>query len=544
MGSACSKSECIWLPGQSGKTRTIQEKIRKYRALSVAEGSADFLHIVICSNNRALVKQTGARMESDLYTSDSDEETTEADSKIDGSVFNWFSGLQNQNIGYEALGFRILKGDINMVVVCAHKKRLGYLYQLLKELDGMAAFHKRINIWIDEADDSLSLWSKPEFDVTGFAKIHRIVLVSATFDSIRKKYDRIRVIGKEEPHPATYHRIRDCCIVEENTATGKGFTAVDYLQAVYARYRSVLRVPGMRLFAPGDIAKKTHDGIEEFLLSEGFAVAVLNGDRKEIRVPGISGPIPLDLFVDGADGVPEEVGKKIAKLYGEHGLARFPFAITGHLCIGRGLTFQNDKFLFDWGIVPAIADAAAAYQCACRLVGNIRAYPGYKQPMLVCPSKTLGSILLEESLALKVARMVYELNLADVGDEEISSILDEDFSKKEIPVVLRTELPLLEHIHGLDSAEKQRILLLLLKRDHPELAKRIRTYKCRKISCPTERNETYRVNVERPIEKAERKQKYIGGLNEDEKTQNTWIAFLDKFEGRIIIMVYHGAASA
>jgi len=31
-------------------------------------------------------------------------------------------------------------------------------------------------------------------------------------------------------------------------------------------------------------------------------------------------------------------------------------------------------------------------------------------------------------------------------------------------------------------------------------------------------------------------------MKEDEKGINSWIAFLDKFEGRIIVMVYHGEA--
>ena len=545
MGSVNSKAECIWLPGQSGKTRTVQNIIRQYRALSLSEGAEGFINIVICSNNRALVKQTGARMETDLYKSD--EEDEDADAKIDGSVFNWFSGLKNNNISYETLGFRILK-NINMVIVCAHKLRIKYVRDLLLDLEAMEAFTKRINIWIDEADDTVKLWSKPEFDITPLSKVHRVFLVSATFDSIIAKYERIRVMPKEETYPTVYHRVQDCCVVEDDSGVGKGLTAVDYLTTIYAKYKSVLCVPGMRLFAPGDIAKKTHDAILDFLLAEGFAVAILNGDRKEIVLPGKETPIPLNLFVDGPDGVPEEVGKKIAALYEEYDLKRYPFAITGHLCIGRGLTFQNSKFLFDWGIVPIISDAAAAYQCACRLAGNIKGLPGYKQSMLITPSETMAQIRREETLAIRVAKMVFDLKLEDVGEENLhevlSSVFDEEtYRRKEVPVVIPTTIELVEHIHGLSSEEKQKAVRHLLKRVNPELAKQIKRYSCRKISCPKDvANESYQTNIVRAALFASKKLKYNRDMKEDEKGINSWIAFLDKFEGRIIVMVYHGEA--
>ena len=67
MGSTNSKCECIWLPGQSGKTRKIQEMIKFTAQLNNLELFDDdepqAIDIFICSNNRTLVQQTSSRME-------------------------------------------------------------------------------------------------------------------------------------------------------------------------------------------------------------------------------------------------------------------------------------------------------------------------------------------------------------------------------------------------------------------------------------------------------------------------------------------------
>ena len=415
MGSNTSKVECIWVPGQSGKTRKVMERITALEEVAAEEYACDgFLNIVISANNRSLVDQTEVRFNTELYRDE--EENEEADAKIEGNCFKWHSGLKGNNISVGDLADKIKEEEVTMVVCCAHAKRLSYLYLLLSNLEKSRLFKKKINVWIDEADASEKLWSKPSLDVTPFTKTHKVTLVSATYDSILKKFGNIRVLPCLETMLPIYHKVQDCLIIEEDIAA---LSAPEYLMRVIHRHKDELVKPGVRLFAPGDIERASHEQIAEFLFQLGFAVVIINGVRKEILIPGRKEPIPLAPYVDVETGAPEEVGKIIAKIYHDNDLDQMPFAITGHLCLGRGITFQNERFLFTHGVMFNIIDKANAYQTACRLAGNIKDKPGYTPATLFTTSKMVSIIQMKENTAIGMAKHVAEHGLTHVDLEMI-----------------------------------------------------------------------------------------------------------------------------
>jgi len=417
MGSSNSKVQCLLRPGQSGKTKKMQDLIREYAVLANlfhGEGATP-LDIVICSNNRSLAHQTTVRMNNDLFESESieddDSDDAPAETQLTGSCFSWVSGTKGV-VKPEHLAWDIVTGKVSMVVCCAHKKRLDYLYLLVTKLNEFPGYRSKVNVWIDEADASIKLWSRPAVDVTLLSSVQTVTLVSATFNTILKKYERIRVLGDPVTYPPSYHKVADCI----QTADDEPGDAVAYLAAVLAKNPQLVQ-PGIRLFAPGDHIKVSHNDVANHLLGRGFAVLVLNGSEKRIRLPGTE---PSIVLADNAGSEPEEIGRQMARLYHEHNLARFPFAVTGHQCVGRGLTFQNENFLFDFGIVPHISDPAMAYQTACRMAGNIRFLPGYKQVPLVTTSRMWTVILRQEAFAVNLARIVKERNLLDVGADEFA----------------------------------------------------------------------------------------------------------------------------
>ena len=65
-----------------------------------------------------------------------------------------------------------------------------------------------------------------------------------------------------------------------------------------------------------------------------------------------------------------------------------------------------------------MSDPAMAYQTACRMAGNIRFLPGYKQVPLVTTARMWTILLRQEAFAVNLARIVKERNLEDVGIEE------------------------------------------------------------------------------------------------------------------------------
>jgi len=430
MGINNSKIDCIWRPAQSGKTRTYQEIIKEYELRAQLEYECSgFVNIVLCSNNKSLVQQTAARHKNDLYdeTSSNDSDGSDADASINGNVFSWFSGTKKNGIDAQTLAWKICKGEVSMVVCCGHMKRIEYLYELLKELNDAPFFTKKVNIWIDEADESIKKWSKEKVDASKFAVVHSISLISATFDSVLKKYGKIKVKGFEQPHPEMYARFTDCNVVTDDTAA---VSSVDYLQKMYEKHEKDLCKPGMRLFAPGDVSRESHEKIAEFLCEKGWAVLILNGERKEIVMP--DGEIrKIEDYVSWENDTPEEIGKTITKIYKDTGLDQMPFAITGQMCVNRGLTFQNEQFLFDFGIGFNLADRATAYQCLARMFGNIKHFQSYKKSTIVTTSRMKKLVEQAENIAVNIGKLVHDNELAFV-DKETMNVAEVDIKSYRI----------------------------------------------------------------------------------------------------------------
>jgi hypothetical protein len=406
-----AKMECLWKPAQSGKTRTIQQMIRE------DDGVRNHLNIIICSNNRLLVAQTRTRMHNDLYDDDSlasfdSEGSVDADDSIVGGVYSWMSGTKKTNIDHEALAWKILKGEVSMIVCCPNKVRLDYLRKLLGELES-SPFAKPVNVWIDEADASVKTWSTPQFDFTRFNCVRKVTLVSATFDEVFKFYRKIRVKAFPETHPSCYRGLRNCTLVEESAAP----SAALFLAAMLDKHRDTLVRPGVRLFTPGDITVESHDEVAKELTYRGFAILMLNGQEKGFRLPD-GRIIPIELSASNEED-PDELCRVLAQHYRDLGLERWPFAVTGHLCLSRGITFQSRDFLFDAGILPTIGNAAAAYQCVARVLGNIGDFSAVRPTIYMSPEMKAATTR-QERIAVNLARLVHEKEWAEVGEEEVA----------------------------------------------------------------------------------------------------------------------------
>ena len=115
-----------------------------------------------------------------------------------------------------------------------------------------------------------------------------------------------------------------------------------------------------------------------------------------------------------------ELSRVLADVYASRGLARMPFAVTGQLCLGRGITFQSASFTFDAAIIPTMKDAASAYQCVARVLGNISTFTGPFTATVYMGSKLLAAVQRQECVAMNLARLVHEGEVpSQVGAEEV-----------------------------------------------------------------------------------------------------------------------------
>jgi hypothetical protein len=397
----CEKMECLWKPAQSGKTRTIMDLIKD-------EGKHAALNILICSNNRMLVAQTNVRM-TEFYETSSVDEDGPSDDAIVGGVYSWMSGTKKTNIKPAELAIEVFKGNVSQIDCCAHKKRFSHIADMLGILQ-LISYTKPVNVWIDEADVSVKYWSG-EFNFTKFNSVTKMTLVSATFDALRPYYSGIRVMPFPKTHPECYLGLRDCK-VEPCDAPGKG--AVSYLEAVLGSHPGLL-APKKRIFVPGDIERASHIAIKEFLIAKGCIVLVLNGETKAFFFPDDRKQIDVPFTFDESN--PEEFSDFLAKTYRKKKMKRHPFAVTGQLCLGRGITFQSNGFTFDSAIIPAMK-GPAAYQCVARVFGNVKTFTEVT-PTIYMPPALRAEVQRLENQATNMARIVHAEALAMVSWEDI-----------------------------------------------------------------------------------------------------------------------------
>lgn len=460
MGVSQSKVSCLWLPAQSGKTRKIKELIELYRDMRMLVKKTNgrivsswdeenipeindnddednqeeeitddnYFNVIICSNNSMLAQQTEARMRNELFSSSfvlHDDEKTEVvqSNEDDCDVYAWISANKEKR-SVRDVAYSIDRNQLKMLVCCSHATRIDeYLYPLLRMLDddfSRKLFRKKINIWIDEADASINLWSKYE-KILGMGVINKVTLVSATFNSIINKYKKISVIPFKETHPKCYVKLQDANMI---ICDEKRDDALGYIKYVI-RVNNLLDElkPGYCLFAPGDISVESHLNIKTYFYAKHrCAVAMLNGKHKKIFVPGMN---PIDLTEEMNKKNPEEVGKILARKYKEHNLDKFPFVVTGQICLGRGITFQSESFLFTASIIPYIANKASLYQCATRVIGNIKHLMNDSH-IMYCSKKTRKVLLEMESCAVNVAKILYENNETEVDKSLMKRAINQD----------------------------------------------------------------------------------------------------------------------
>jgi hypothetical protein len=420
MGASITKCSVLVLNGQGGKTRRIQDMIKEEEA--ICPGNLNF---VIQANNRSLVEQTAVRMSDDLFEND----RSESDAKIEGACFSWYSG-NGPKITVDDLVGKILSGSVTMVVCCANRKRLTYLCEVIGKVEAtLKRFRSSIkmNIWIDEADATMHYWR--DYDFQSVMKkdiVEKVTMVTATVDAIVKEFKSIRVIPIENPTLPIYFRVQDYAVecLPDQKMSADAFLKMA-VEANYERYMT----PGTRTFAPGAVERKSHEAIASYALSVGGAVVILNGLRKEIRIPcGDAAPEIIVLPKMSESVVAEELGKVIGRLYEEKDLKRFALFVTGNICLGRGITFQNEKFLFDHQIIPSAFDTrAAAYQAACRGAGNIKKLPNFVarektgfQPTIMTTETTWRCIVEAETIASTLAKKAFHSGCVVVTEQDLT----------------------------------------------------------------------------------------------------------------------------
>jgi hypothetical protein len=522
MGVHQSKLQCMYLPAQSGKTGKMNDCIIINKRASELYGEGD-LNFIITSNNIVLAEQTTTRVGSALHTKFEHDE-----------VYSWHTGKNERSTG-ELYGY-ILDG-LETITLCANGPRLKHMVDLIKRLEASHHFTKKINIWIDEADSSIGKWNKYEW-VTALPSIQMITLVSATFDAIFKAYGKIFVLGYETTHPECYRCFKDCIPVEVNVVG----TPVDYVNHIVTTYG--LAVPGTRAFVPGGTTQASHDEIALCLKEHGFVIVIINGSRKEILIPG-KPSIDLHPYISET-----EINSTLARLYHENHWEQHPFAITGHYCIGRGVTFQclpsesHKGLLFTHGIIYPVTNACAAYQLMARLFGNIGGHPEFMACTVYSTQSMFSKIAKKETVAIHLAKMIYErmsdmwVNGLAVGAEEVREITDKDARCKTVPVVIGLMDEWIVEFAASNPKRKRDMIKQVILEKNTSLSEELDRYEFGQVTIPTTDN-SYKKHITNLLAHVAKGSKTSIDMK-DNKDRNVVNVYVDRPNKQMIVLRWKG----
>lgn len=395
--------------------------------------STDNINVIFTSNTKLLTKQTAGRIisdvdnasqVSDLSSDEEDELSIEMDVREkESKTLAWISSAKklSTNDVFAKITSDDDENEINNIICCTNKTRMRNVWTLLNMINKKymkKRFDKRVNIWIDEADDCIKIWEpyleqcEPLID-SNF--IQNIVLVSATMVPVYKRLHQKKIEPNlrtyENTHAPVYHKYSESELCHAYSENAK-YPEVQ-LKAVLENNPEIVSA-GARLFCPGNKARRTHEDICNELLRTGFNVLLLNGVHKEIRFCDGSPSINISEQLESD----LEISKTLNSLYYECGLFNSPFAVTGNLCIGRGITFASQidgrEFLFTHGIIPEVSNGDEGYQMVARCCGNIKEYASYHVPKIFVSEKTDALIRQQENIAVKFARSFYQQGVETV----------------------------------------------------------------------------------------------------------------------------------
>lgn len=574
MGSTIS---LIHLPAQSGKTRKMTELINKWKNLIDFTGtSSENINIIFTSNTKLLTKQTANRIHqdvdsigdlSDLSEEDDDEsisismDVKERESKTIAWIHNTKKTLSVNDVFAKVTSDD--DDEINNIICCTNKSRMKLVLELLVKLNKKFIrrnFNKNVNIWIDEADACIKVWNNyiqqcEELIDSKF--LQNIVLVTATMVPVYKHLHSIQIDPRlrmyENTHAPVYHKYSESEIYHEFSAMAQN--SENHLRNILIKKPEIINA-GTRLFCPGNKTKKSHEINCEILIEAGFNVLILNGTSKEFRlfdgtIIDISEYLETDL----------EVSKTLNKLYYEYGLFNQPFAVTGNLCIGRGITFASkideNEFVFTHGIIPDVSNGDEGYQMVARCCGNIKKFDSYHKPVIYVSEKTDLLIRQQENLAVEFAKKFFqgeEDSMIKVTRDMLKEAIGDDVTEggeggegvadtgnlyKRVPVIV-DGLSDDDIIFITNAKRKEKIVFILDKIKTNDILYNFIKSKnvcCAQITQP-KTNNSYKKHITPVVNASISNTQYSIDLTQKYKDKNNWQCFIDNKENRLCFVVW------
>lgn len=414
----------ICKPEQSGKTFVMLDLIKN----QVDSITKPPLNIVFCDNNLLLTLQTSFRFNTkDVSPDDSSSESQVYDSidSIDRSDINVESDVSDTSDLGETIEFsshhrtpfndaesvidalKRNKGSIKNILCCTNGQRVKDIVTIANSISR----DYQINLWIDEADKYIRPLSTHFYPLTNDIPTIKIYCITATPHELFKRFKKMRVHPLQSVVRPEYHGWNDNHIFHSE----KRESTIEFVEAILMTHRKKI-LPGSRWFVPADYEKSSHFEIASLCNRYNMAALIINGDGFRFMMPDKT--IKIIKKNKSLQELFEEIYKDPSL-----NLDRYALAITGNLCVGRGISFISEGFRFDYGILSSITSPQSASQNAGRIKGNIKELDNYEIPTIFTTKEfdiVATQCEIQSRRVAKIANDLYE-----AGREPV--LTNEDF---------------------------------------------------------------------------------------------------------------------
>lgn len=391
------KCTLICKPEQSGKTFVMIKHI--INDINTPDDECRTINFILCDNSLLLTRQTSKRVDDEIKGY-----------KLDGDTYLEFSS-HKRTIGNskDTVYSQIMNNNIDNIICCTNSYRVDDISELITDFNkGPLTQGKFIfKIWLDEADKYINYidgYFKSLIDK--FDNVY-MFCITATPEPIFKKYDYMNVLPIENPVNDNYHGWKDNTLklIDLNTNN------YSFIEHVLKNFQKNIK-PGTKWFIPGLSKKESHHNIKDLCLTFNMAVIIVNGDGLRLTLPD------KEIIDYKKDDV---FNNMLTKIYKKHKLHKYPVALTGYICIGRGITIMSNDFIIDYAILSNYSNKNEISQIAGRLKGNIKDLPNYKIPIIYTTEKfnKVADEWEEKSRAL--GKIAY-----DMSAKELTPILNFD----------------------------------------------------------------------------------------------------------------------
>lgn len=379
----------ICKPEQSGKTFKMIELINKTIIDKI--GCQTTVNIIFCDNSLLLTEQTSTRVKQEVK-------------KLPGTNENCIIFSSSKNTETHTVNdvtSQIAIDGITNVICCTNYKRVTDCKEIIDRLNTGLKTKGQYNftIWLDEADKFDKHIQNTFLPIVQETPNVKCVCLTATPAKLFEKYDFLNVVPFEYSTSRDYHGWKDNHIVHKEKMPGNSIAFTSCVLHDFKAEHDGIVPSGTKWYIPADRFKKSHDEMATTLNRHGFATFIVNGDGIKLRLP------------NGEEFQREktkELNQLIQEMMVQYEVDKYPIALTGDVCIGRGVSItKENQFIFDYAILSKCKNKAEASQHSGRLKGNCKSWSNYK-PTTVFTTKQFDDIVSEiEEGSRKVATLAY-----------------------------------------------------------------------------------------------------------------------------------------